>query len=124
MNNSFDESNTFSEANKKIEIENVQSPLNDLSLPATFDKQTFEPPPLLQQVTTAANSETSFLQIMPDSPNCSMRGIASEELEAIIAALETQAVDASNRLRSCTDFELPYILKVSEIQVNTNWQFS
>ena len=117
MNTSRDEKNTSSEVNKKVDAEKVQSPLNKLSEPTTFNMKTFEPPPMVPQEITAANSEASFVQVVPDSPtpNCSMRSIAREELEAIIAALETQAVDATNRLRSCTDFELPFDLKLSDI---------
>ena len=60
---------------------------------------------------------------MPEDVS-NMKSVINEELEAIIQALETQTVNATNRLRTCTSFEFPYALNTDDIHVHQNWQFS
>lgn len=99
-----------------------ESPLNDLSLPATFNEQTFEPPEHPEMKQTIPIREVHYNQIIPDPVSSSLSGVVSEELEAIVTALETQVTKAIIRLRTCTDFDFPHSMKPEEIKVHTTWE--
>ena len=61
MCGSYDEFNRFSDITKEVECQIYQSPLNDLSLPTTFEQKTS------QQQQTAPTSEASYIQIVSNA---------------------------------------------------------
>ena len=93
---------------KHVDTMKRESPLNDLSLPATFNEQTFEPPEELVTPETSLKRDVQYLNIMPRFESRSTPSVVSVELMEIISALETLALKAVNRLASCTDFNFPH----------------
>lgn len=87
-----------------------ESPLNNLSFPATFNEQTFEPPEELLTPKTSLKRDIRFLDVMPRFANRSTPSVVSVELMEIVSALETLAMKAVNRLTTCTDFNFPHQL--------------
>ena len=93
------------------------SPLSDLTLPATFNEQTFEPPEHLEMNQATLTSEAEYREIVTDYPKHSFRHSVSNDLEALINALDVKVTKAINSIKTCTDFEFPYTLKSEEIKV-------
>ena len=87
-----------------------ESPLNDLSFPATVNEQTFEPPEEKLTPETSLKRDVRFLDVMPRFESRSTPSVVSVELMEIVSTLETLALKAVNRLMTYTDFNFPHKL--------------